>query len=423
VSAPRRFVVCSAAYLGDVAPFIPVAEALARRGHDVTFLAPEGYRPILTGRPFAFRPYALDFSAAAMHSDPRHERLMRHPWRNVVPWSRYLMAKGFADDPAGAARSLRSAFEGADAVVTHPTFGSASIPMARSLGVPVAVGHLFPMMIPTVSWGPPMGPTNPRLGRVANRVAWRAMVRGSGPLFRDRELNVYRRSLGLPPMHGNAGWAWQEADRTVVLLSRHYFGEGADDWPPVTWGGFSVWSGGGEGEVAPEVDAFVADGEPPVLVTLGTSAASGAGEAFARIARDLDGRGLRSLLLVGDAKNLAPLRGRPGAFAFAPIVPLLPRCRVAVVSGALGGIAAALTAGVPVVVLPQLFDQIWHGRRVQDLGLGRLVRKPSQVAAAAAELANDPSQAERSRAFAARLAGEDGAAVLADAAEELAGRS
>ena len=416
-----RFVVCSAAYLGDVAPFVPVAEELSRRGHDVSFLAPEGYRSILEGRAFRFEPYALDFSASAMHADPRHERLMRHPWRNVVPWSRYLMAKGFADDPALAERSLRAALEGADAVVTHPTFGSVSIPMARSLGVPVAVGHLFPMMIPTDEWGPPVGPTNPRLGRRVNRLAWTAMIRGSAPLFRDREVNRYRRGLGLSPFHGNAGWAWQEADATVILLSRAYFGEGGADWPPVTWGGFSIWDGGGP--VADEVSTFVDGGGSPVLVTLGSSAATGAGEAFARIGRDLDARGLRSLLLVGDAKNLGPLAGREGAFAFAPMVPLLPRCRVAVVSGALGGIAAALAAGVPVVVLPQLFDQVWHGRRVQDLGLGRLVKRPGDVAAAVAELLADPSQAGRSAAFAARLAGEDGSVALADAAEALAGRS
>lgn len=155
------------------------------------------------------------------------------------------------------------------------------------------------------------------------------------------------------------------------------------------------------------------------IVTLGTSAASGAGEQFARIERDLDAQGLRSLLLVGDAKNLEPLAGRPGAFTFAQLVPVLPRAEVAVVSGALGGVAAALTAGVPVVVVPQLFDQIWHGRRVEDLGLGRLVRKAKDVAGAVAELAADPSAAERSKAFAARLAGEDGAGVLADAAEAL----
>ena len=416
MSAPKRFVVCSAAYLGDVAPFIPVADELARRGHDVTFLAPEGYRTVLEGQRFAYQPYALDCSAASMHADPRHERLMRHPYVNTTRLGRYWMDRAFADDPAAGAQSLVDAFDGADVVVTHPTFGAASIPVAHAMGIPVATGHLFPMMVPTRQWGPPIGSKNPRLGASLNRAMWTALRRSSGPLFRDRVINDFRRGLGLPAVRGNAGWAWMDADHTVVLVSRHYFGEGGDDWPEVTWGGFSWWDGP---PLDDEVTAYLDGGDPPVLVTLGTSAASGAGEQFARIAADLDARGLRSLLLVGDAKNLAPLRGRGGAFTFAPIVPLLPRCRVAVVSGALGGVAAALRAGVPVVVVPQLFDQIWHGRQIQDLGLGLHVRKAQHVAAAVAELDADPSYRERAAAFAARLADEDGAAVLADAAESL----
>lgn len=116
------------------------------------------------------------------------------------------------------------------------------------------------------------------------------------------------------------------------------------------------------------------------------------------------------------------MRGRAGAFPFAPIVPLLPRCRVAVVSGALGGVAAALHAGVPIVVVPQLFDQIWNGRRVQDLGLGFGVRKGKDVGKAVAEILADPSYAKRAAAFAAKLTDEDGAGALADAAESIAVR-
>ncbi len=96
---------------------------------------------------------------------------------------------------------------------------------------------------------------------------------------------------------------------------------------------------------------------------------------------------------------------------------------MAVISGALGGLAAALHAGVPMVVVPQLFDQVWHGRRIQDLGLGFGVRRASDVAGAVRTIVADPSYAERSKAFAARLADEDGAGALADAALSLLTRS
>lgn len=109
---------------------------------------------------------------------------------------------------------------------------------------------------------------------------------------------------------------------------------------------------------------------------------------------------------------------RPGAFTFAPVAHVLPRCRAAIVSGALGTLAAALGNGVPVVVLPQLFDQVWHGGQVSRLGVGALARSPAGAVGAVARLEAEPSYAERARALAAAMAGEDGAAALADAFEE-----
>src|ERR1700682_1930251 len=100
-----RVVVTSAAYLGDFAPFIPVANRLVQRGHDVTFLAPLGFHSLLRDEPFEVATYPLDFSSSGMHDDPRHEKLMRHPFLNLTRLVRYWMSKGFADDPDTARRS------------------------------------------------------------------------------------------------------------------------------------------------------------------------------------------------------------------------------------------------------------------------------------------------------------------------------
>ncbi len=409
----------SCAYLGDVAPYLPVARRLHDAGHEVTVVAPEGFRSVVEPEPFAFVPYAMDCSPAAMHADPMHTRLMRHPTRNMPRLGRYWMDRAFGDDPDRAVGSLLAAFDGADVVVTHPTMGVVSIPVARHLGARTVVGHLFPMMIETSRWGPPVGSRSPRLPRRVNRAAWWGLRASSGRILRDPLINAARARLGQPPLRGNGGWAWQEADHTVVLASRHYYGPEPDDWPPVTWGGFSVWRGPPGQELDAALDRHVDAGDPPVLVMLGTSAATGAGEQFARIGADLDRRGVRSVLLVGDPANLPAVAGRAGATTFAPVTELLPRCSVAVVSGALGGLAAALHAGVPMVVLPQLFDQVWHGRRVQDLGVGRMVRRPGQVADAVSWILADPQVTQRARDLADRLATEDGPGAMAAAVEAL----
>jgi UDP:flavonoid glycosyltransferase YjiC (YdhE family) len=307
---------------------------------------------------------------------------------------------------------------GADVLVTHPTFGSATVPAAQHLGVPVVVGQLFPMMIPTALWGPPIGVTNLNLRwRPLHRLAWRGFAWGSGAWLYDRAINRYRRSLGLESLRGNALLSWTAAARTVVLVSRHYFGDEPPDWGEWRLHGFSAWPGPAGARLDDEVEQFIADGEPPVLVCLGTSAAAGAGHAFVTIADGLQQRGHRALLLVGNQDNLAAVRLAPGAFEFAPVPDVVVRCAAAVVSGALGTLSAALSAGVPVVVLPQLFDQLWHGRRVEKLGVGIMVTRPSQVPAAVAQLLSDPDYARRARELGAKLRAEDGAAALVAAVE------
>lgn len=414
-----RVAVTSAVYLGDVAPFLAVGRCLAERGHDVVAVLPEGFRAALAGEPMAFHRYALDCSPAAMHADPEHERLLRAPFRNVAALGRYWMDRAFTDDVDAAVASLEAGFAGADVVVTHPTFGAAAIPVARSMGIPTVVGQLFPMMIPTDRWTPPLGARNPRLPAPLSRLTWSFLRHASGRTMRDDRVNAVRARLGSPPVRGASGFTWLEADRTVVLASRHYYGEGAADWPPVEWGGFAAWEGPPGQALGPELEAFLDDGPPPVLITLGTSAATGAADRFRTMRAGLAAAGHRSVLLVGPTVDVGSLAGEPGVVPFAPMHLVLPRCSAAVVSGALGGMAAAMRAGVPLVVHPQLFDQVWNGRRVEQLGVGRMVRRPSRVAGAVSAVLADPGVAERARALAMRLASEDGASACADAVESL----
>ncbi len=271
-----RIVVTSAAYLGDVAPFVAPANELAARGHDVTFLAPRGFHALLSRERFVLDEYPLDFSSPAMHADPVHERLMRHPVRNQIRLARYWMRTGLVNDPATVRDGLVRSFAGADVVVTHPTLATAVMPVAQHLDVPVVVGHLFPMMVPTRHHTPPLGSRSRDFGPAFNRVWWRTTALGTRLFFHDAEVNDFRASLGVPQQRASALVTWMDAARTVMLVSPHYYGDTPPDWPAITWGGFSVWPGPAGQTLAPEVDEFIEAGEPPVLVTLGTSAATGA---------------------------------------------------------------------------------------------------------------------------------------------------
>lgn len=406
-------------YLGDVAPFIPVARELVARGHEVVFVAPEGFRSLVHGEPFRFHPWPLDASPRAMNADPRHTKLMRHPGLNMVRLGQYWMDLAFTDDPKAVTFELQALFGRVDAVVTHPTTGSVTVPLARAAGVPVVVGNLFPMTMPTSAWTPGVGSRSLRLPTGLSRATWWLARSMSGRIFRDKAVNDLRRGLGLAPIHGAAMFGWTEADEVVALVSRHYVADLPPEWPEEVWGGFSIWDGPPGQALDPELDAYVEDGDPPVLVTLGTSAATDAGQQFARIAADLDALGLRSVLLVGHEANLAPLRGRPGVATFAPMTQLLPRCRAAVVSGALGSVAAALSAAVPTVVHPQLYDQRWNGGQVGRLGVGTMATRSGAVAAAVSRVCRDPAVVARAASLGERLRQEDGAGATADAVDRV----
>jgi UDP:flavonoid glycosyltransferase YjiC (YdhE family) len=264
-----RVVFASAAYLGDVAPFVEPANRLAERGHDVTFVAPRGFHAVLEGERFRVATYPLDFSPVGMRADAMHQRLLRHPWVNQVRLGRYWMRRGLAADPPAGRAALLRTLKDADVLVTHPTFGSATVPVAQHLGIPVVVGQLFPMMMPTTKWAPPMPVRNHNLGFVGNRLAWRAFAWASGLALHDGEINRYRRSLGVEVLHGTALLSWTAAARTVVLVSRHYFGDEPSDWTDWRLAGFSAWPGPAGRQVDERVEEFLEAGGPPYWCALG----------------------------------------------------------------------------------------------------------------------------------------------------------
>lgn len=144
-----KVVITSAGYLGDVAPFIPIGRRLVKRGHAVTFVAPAGFTTVLDTEPFTHHHFGLDFSAAAMHADPAHTRLMRHPLTNTPRLAKYWLGRSYLDDPATVEASIADALTDADALVTHPAVAMIALPLAHRAGVPVVVGHLFPMLLET----------------------------------------------------------------------------------------------------------------------------------------------------------------------------------------------------------------------------------------------------------------------------------
>lgn len=427
-----RVVLTSFGFWGDVVPYVPIARELGRRGHDVRFALPATLHGLLAGEPFVVVDSGSTFSIADLLADAEQVRLLEtramalHGRDLARSWADRYLVREFDV----VVDRLLGELAGADLLLTHPVAGVLGGAAADVAGVPWMTGHLFPMLLPSVERSPAalrIPPLPGRAGPALRRGAWRLTEAATAYATYDEELHALRARRGLPPVRAAMTMSGVSRRRTIVQVSPRY-APPPTDWPP-TWRttGFTVWDGPAGAGLDPEIDAWIGAGDPPVAVSLGSSAASAAGPVLADVAAVLDDLGLRGLFLVAHEANVAALGDRPGVFPFAPLPAVLPRCRALVQSGAHGTNAAALVAGTPTVTVPLLFDQVWHGRRTRALGLGRMVKgagdRRARLRRALARVTGDDRYRARAAAFAAVLATEDGVGAACDEVEAvLAGR-
>ena len=411
----------SMAYRGDVFPYVPIAAELARRGHDVTYVVPREFHPVLAGEPFRCVHSGTDFSPSALDE---HAAFVDR-WGTRFGGSMLLrlyfgrFTVPHLDELYGA---IDAEVARADLLISHPAASIVGAMSAEKHDVPWLVGDLFPMLLPS-EHVPLAG--MPYLGRRVNR----ALIRFSGsrvsdPLTSADDFKAYRRRLGLPvPERWNVIDARLSPHANVALVPSAYVAA-QPDWPAgYRLVGFTPWEGPDGGALSGDVVRFLDAGEPPVVVTLGTSAASARPQVFSAALAALDRRGARAVVLTSNEAIAAQVRSVAGdrhlVQPFVPLAPLLERARAIVHSGAHGTNALALLAGVPSVVVPCLFDQQFHARRQEELGTGTWVRRRRPLGDALDAVLRDDRHLDAARTFSTLISAEDGTRATADRAEAL----
>jgi vancomycin aglycone glucosyltransferase len=178
-------------------------------------------------------------------------------------------------------------------------------------------------------------------------------------------LNTHRASAGLPPVddvraHILSDQIWLSADPTLAPWQ-----ETAELDVVQT----AAWIVPDERPLPDDLVAFLDAGPPPVYVGFGSMRAP---EDFARVAieairaqgrRAVVGRGWADLTLIDDHDD---------CFAVGEVnqQALFGQVAAVVHHGGAGTTTTAARAGAPQVVVPQMADQPYWGRRVADLGVG-----------------------------------------------------
>ncbi|MEO6124255.1 MAG: nucleotide disphospho-sugar-binding domain-containing protein [Ilumatobacteraceae bacterium] len=414
-----RIVVHSMAHRGDVYPYVPIASELCRRGHEVTYVVPREFHPAFSAEPFRCVHSGTDFSP--MELDQHGAYIAR--WGNKLGGGALLplyFGKFTVPHLDALFGAVDAALADADLLVSHPAAAIVGSMSCERRGLPWVVGDLFPMLVPTAT-APPVG--LPNLGPAINRATWKlGRSRLAVPLTSRSGFVEFRACLGLStPASWNVIEARLSPHRNIALASSHYI-DPAPDWPDgYDLVGFTPWNGPDGGRLDEDVLEFLAAGSPPVIVTLGTSGASARPEIFEAVARVLDELNVRGLFLTSNAavtrrarSMIAPVHG---VWQFVPLAPLLPHARAVVHSGAHGTNALVLEAGLPSVIVPCMFDQLWHARRQQQLGTGLWARHPRHLVKAIHRLLADHVIAEQAARLGVKLRTEDGTAAACDAIE------
>ncbi|SHN41917.1 UDP:flavonoid glycosyltransferase YjiC, YdhE family [Cryptosporangium aurantiacum] len=375
---------------GDVAPYTGLAARLRAAGHAVTIATHRPFETLVTGTGCAFHALPGDpqtlLNAAALSV------------RAVPEIVRYLdrLAAALAD----AARP------GVDVLVA----GSATAPLVgrlgARLGVPVLGAYLQPAH-PTRAFPPPITAAR-TFGGLGNRVAAhvvRTVLDGfSAPAARAHLGGSHR-----PPDAVYYGFSpavlppppdWHPDLRVVG----YWWPEPPVDWRPPA-----------------SLVEFLAAGDPPVYVGLGSLGDGPRARRFAALAvQELRRHGFRVV-----AQGPAPADEGVLPLGDVPHARLFPHVAAVVHHGGAGTTAAALRAGVPVVPVPIQADQHLWARRSVQLGVapGALRLRSAtanRLVDAVRAAIGDPQYRANTARLAAVLAAEDGAGAVLEGIDRLA---
>jgi UDP:flavonoid glycosyltransferase YjiC (YdhE family) len=409
-----RFLFSTAGSLGDLHPYIAVGRALIARGHAAVIGAAEDYRGAVEAAGVEFA--AVGPSLAVFGG---YERLVPEIFaaRNGPE---YLIRKLVMPHLRAAYDDQWQAAARADVLVSHPL--AMTLPLvAQRRGLRWVATVLAPMsflsahdppVIPGAEWLRALDVFGPRAYAALFGLVKRTVRRWEEPLAQ------FRAELGLPPMDRAAIFDGQFSPLLNLALFDAVLGRPQPDWPARTMlCGSPTFDGSmPDDAVVQTFERFLADGAPPLVFALGSSAVWAAGDFWEHAAAAAQSLERRAILVTGPRR---PERLPPGvcALPYLPYSRVFPRAAAIVHSAGIGTLAQALRSGQPQLLVPVAFDQPDNARRARALGVGRVLpfRKVNAQALTSElqRLLDQPDHAAAARAVATALADVDGAAIAA----------
>lgn len=395
----------------DWGGYLKTAQALIRRGHDVTWVSENTVGGALAAAGVPFAPVRKTGwlwpppPAPDLTTIPPQEAVMLRYRRALDTW----LSEDLVGDAVQALIELADEIGKPDAIVTDPFLTAAAL-AAEALGVPLAVcgwvaqkelneDFLFPVQ---KSLG---DESRGRIERLCARFGLRGVNIAPGPTP----------SILSPHLHVSYfSPAWYEADSANLLPQTLLVG-GAPT-PPV--------------DAPPGWLSAIPSDAPIAVITLGTTFTGDLG-FFSWSAQAAARAGLIPLVVIGwnpiapedKGKLIAALPKGTRLLNFVPFDHVLPRTRLMIHHGGMGTTHAALIHAIPQIIVPHAADQRGQARRVAQAKVGLNLTahdvKQGMLLEGVKAIANDERVRQTARELAAEMAALGGAERAAEAIEAI----
>jgi vancomycin aglycone glucosyltransferase len=386
---------------GDVQLVIALALKLKELGSEVRICAPPDFRESVEALGISFVPVGPEVRQTAMRNSSAAQ----------TPPSPDQMRQLMQDTVAGQFKASMEAAKGCEVLVAGMSlqFALRSVAeMTRNLYVYAA---WCPITLPSPHHAPPPLPTQTRASdeTADNRTLWAQQAKRWNDLF-GPAINSVRESAGLPPVadvrsHIFTDQPWLAADPTLGPWP-----EDADLEVIQT----GAWIQPDRRASSPELEKFLDSGDPPVYFGFGSMRApQNLSRAMVQSAR---AHGRRAIVSRGWADVGLP-DDEPDCLSIGEenLQALFRRVAAVVHHGGSGTTTIAAQAGAPQVVVPQIWDQHYWAKRVNELGIGTAHAPGAPTADSLTEALNQtlkPDVAIRARSVAASVR-TDGAEIAA----------
>lgn len=410
-----RIVLATIGSLGDLHPFIALGLDLQRRGHSVVIASHCDYGDRVT-------PLGLEFQAmhpnnANLEDPAEMARVMD------IQTGTQLVMTSLAAEVRDSYRDLLAIAQGADLIIAGEVVFAAPL-VGEMLGIPWSRVALSPIsfmsaydlpLLPNVPWTYGVR----RFGPIACGAITGLAKLISAPWMKP--VHQLRRELGLPPAPLPMFDDKFSKQLTLALFSPA-FAQPQPDWPINTvQTGFVFYDG--DPTLSPNLAAFLAEGDPPIVFTLGSAAVMAPGRFFQESLIAAQNLGRRAVLLMG--KNPPPegLDQSCLVLDYAPYSQLFPKACAIVHQGGIGTTAQGLRSGVPTLVMPYSHDQPDNAKRLEGLGLSRTIPRDrysaDRATAELSQLLSQPTYRSNAETLGQQLSRETGVQGAADAVESL----